>query len=84
MSSYYNAPAGSVVEYSAVSLFGSTSNCPTPAAATGSSSLISRPEGVAVDAAGLNVFVSNSGNNTITVYSTANGLSGAPLFTLHN
>ncbi len=84
MSSYYNAPAGSVVEYSAAQLFGSPSSCPAPTAATGSTSLISRPEGVAVDAAGLNVFVANSGNNTVTVYSTASGLSGAPLFTLHN
>ncbi len=84
MSSYYNAPAGSVVEYSAAQLFGAPSSCPAPSATTGSSSLVSRPEGVAVDAAGLNVFVSNSGNNTVTVYSTASGLSGAPLFTLHN
>jgi DNA-binding beta-propeller fold protein YncE len=83
MSSYYNAPAGSVVQYSASQILAAQSACPAPTT-TGATSVVSRPEGVAVDSAGVNVFVANSGNNTVTVYSVTAGLSAAPVFTLHN
>lgn len=81
ITSYYN---NEVAEYAATDFIGGSANpCPTPTT-TGSQSLVSAPEGVAVDASGTNVFVSNAGGNTITVYASGTALSGAPIFTLHN
>lgn len=83
VTSFYNS---SVFEYMASSLIGSAGTCPTPAAMTAAraTSLVSGPEGTAVDSTGTNVFVSNAATNTITVYGSGTALSGAPVFTLHN
>jgi DNA-binding beta-propeller fold protein YncE len=81
ITSYYN---NEVAEYPAADFIGGAANpCPTPTT-TGSLSQVSAPEGVAVDASGTNVFVSNAGGNTITVYGSGGALAGAPIFTLHN
>jgi DNA-binding beta-propeller fold protein YncE len=80
VASYYK---NEVTEYLASQLIGTSSVCPNPIT-TGSQSGVSGPEGVAVDAVGRNVFVSNAGANTITVYGAGSGLSAAPIFTLHN
>jgi DNA-binding beta-propeller fold protein YncE len=80
VTSYYN---NDVADYLASQLIGSATTCPTPIT-TGAQAQISGPEGVAVDTAGTNVFVSNAGANTITVYGAGTALSSPPVFTLHN
>ncbi len=67
ITSYYNS---SVAEYTFTGI--QTGNgCPAPTSTSGGSSLVAKPEGVAIDSSG-NVFVSNSSANTITVYNTIN------------
>jgi DNA-binding beta-propeller fold protein YncE len=80
VTSYYNNEA---VEYVASQVIGSSASCPSPIT-TGTQAQISSPEGIAVDSAGANVFVSNAGSNTITVYPAGATLNSAPIFTLHN
>lgn len=80
VTSYYN---NDVTDYLASQLIGSSTTCPTPIT-TGAQAQINGPEGVAVDTAGTNVFVSNAGANTITVYGAGTALSNPPVFTLHN
>ncbi len=80
ITSYYN---NDVTDYLASQLIGSSTTCPTPIT-SGAQAQISGPEGVAVDTTGTNVFVSNAGANTITVYGAGTALSSPPIFTLHN
>lgn len=77
VTSYYN---NDVTEYLAQQVLGQ-SGCPTTIA-TGTQ--INGPEGVAVDTAGVNVFVANAGANTITVYGGGTALTAGPTYTLHN
>lgn len=72
-----NSGNGSVTSWDLTNIM--TGGCPAPTATSGSQSQISQPEGVAVDASG-NVFVANSGNNTITVYAP---ITAAPIYTQH-
>lgn len=81
IASYYN---NLVAEYTAAQFIGATGTCATPAVTTGSAGQVSAPEGVAVDTLGNNVFVANSGSNTITVYALGASFGGGPVFTLHN
>ena len=78
VTSYYN---NDVTEYLAQDIVGLSGNCPA-VIATGAQ--ISGPEGVAVDTAGINVFVANAGANTVTVYPAGSALTTGPIFTLHN
>jgi len=81
VTSYYK---NDVSEYLASQLIGSSTTCPTPIT-SGAQAQINGPEGVAVDTSGTNVFVSNAGANTITVYGRGTALSSSPpVFTLHN
>ena len=80
ISSYYNDNA---VEYLASQLIGASSTCPTPIS-TGGQAQISAPEGIAVNSSGTNVFISNAGANTITVYPAGTKFGGAPVFILKN
>jgi hypothetical protein len=70
---------GDVLDYTFNNFFG-TNNCPAPLTQTpgGSNSF---PEGLVIDAFG-NVFVSNSGTNSLVVYANG-GLTIAPTLTLH-
>ncbi len=61
---------------------GGAPTCPTPSAASSSSSMVANPEGVAVDGSG-NIFVSNSNTSTITVYAPGSALGSAPVYTQH-
>jgi DNA-binding beta-propeller fold protein YncE len=79
ITSYYN---NDVAEYPATDFIGSSNTCPTPVT-TGAPAQINGPEGVAVDASGTNLFVSNAGTNTITVYGVS-AITTAPIFVLHN
>lgn len=80
VASFYNS---SVNEYPANDFFpglgGSTTNtCPTPIT---NGNGVNKPEGIAVDALG-NVFVSNAGGNTITVYTGGSSFANeAPIYT---
>lgn len=78
VTSYYN---NDVTEYLAQQVLGGSGTCPTTLA---TSTQVNGPEGVAVDTAGVNVFVSNAGANTVTVYGTGSGLTAGPIYTLHN
>jgi hypothetical protein len=62
------------------SIMTNTGGCPTPAFTSGSSSGISQPEGLAVDAQFGDVYVANPSSNSITVYTAS---FGAPLNTFH-
>jgi DNA-binding beta-propeller fold protein YncE len=77
VTSYYN---NDVTEYFAQQVLGA-SGCP---ATTATGTQINGPEGVAVDTAGVNVFVANAGANTITVYGSGAALTAGPIYTLHN
>jgi hypothetical protein len=80
VASFYNS---NVDEYPANDFFpglgGSTTNtCPTPIT---NGNGVNAPEGIAVDALG-NVFVSNAGGNTITVYTGGSSFANeAPIYT---
>jgi YVTN family beta-propeller protein len=67
ITSFYNS---SVAEYTFTGI--ETGNeCPAPTETSGATSLVAKPEGVAIDSSG-NIFVSNASTNTITVYNTIN------------
>jgi sugar lactone lactonase YvrE len=70
---------GDVLDYTVNNFFG-TSACPAPLTQTpgGSNSF---PEGLAIDGFG-NVFVANSGTNSLFVYANI-GLTIAPTLTVH-
>jgi hypothetical protein len=70
---------GDVLDYTVNNFFG-TSTCPAPFTQTPSGSN-SFPEGLAIDAFG-NVFVANSGTNSLFVYANG-GLNIAPTLTVH-